>query len=131
MDCQKIIMLSLISMTFGGLRRDYFFRNLFIGSVFGVLTWLIIDMLEAKASVAKPLHEIVIMKGYVIFSSLLYPYAKFLYDYFWELLLGDRVYAYSINIFTVWFILVARLMCWFFAWALTPFGLIILYFKNR
>lgn len=124
-------MLSLISMTLGGLKRDYYLRNLLIGSFFGLLMWLIIDMLEAKASVPKALHEIVIMKGYVVFNSILYPYAKFLYDYFWELVLGNRIYAYSINVFTVWFILVARLMCWFFAWILAPLGLIILYFKNR
>lgn len=124
-------MLSLISMTLGGLRREYFFRNLLIGSVFGLFMWLIIDMLEAKASVPKSFHELVIMKGYIVCNSLLYPYAKFLYDCFWELLLGDRVYAYSINVFTVWFILVARLMCWFFAWILAPIGLIVLYFKNR
>lgn len=124
-------MLSFISMTFGGLRKDYYFRNLLIGLVFCVGMWLMIDMLEAKASTPKLLHELVIMKGFAVVSSLLYPYAKFLYDSFWELLQGDRVYVYSINIFTVWFIVVARMMCWLFAWALSPLGLIVLYFKNR
>lgn len=118
-------------MTFGGLRREYYFRNLFIGIAFGVAIWLMMDALEARSSNPKSLQDLVIIKGFVVLNSVLYPYAKFLYDYLWQLIRGDNVYAYHLNLFSIWFILVARLMCWFFAWAIAPVGLLILYLKNR
>ncbi|MFW2082896.1 hypothetical protein ACNPQK_18215 [Acinetobacter guillouiae] len=120
----------IFSKTFGGLRKDYFIRNLIIGIVAAVLAWLMIDTLEARATTPKPFWNLVIIKGFFIFNGLLYPYAKYLYDYIWEVITGDAVYVYSINIITIWFKLIARLMCFFFAWVLAPVGLLILYFKN-
>lgn len=124
-------MLNILKQSFGGLRKEYFFRNLVLGVLLGIGLWMLIDALEARSTSPKPLADILAMKVFIVISALLYPYAKFLYDYAWELILGDRIYAYSINIFTIWFMFIARLMCWFFAWALAPIGLIILYFKNR
>lgn len=121
----------IFNRAFCGLRKHYFFRNLVIGLAFSVLMWLLINNFEAKATLQKPFWDIFFVKAFFLLSGLLYPYAKFLYDYIWEFIIGDATYIYSINIFTIWFKLIFRIMCWGFAWILAPIGLIILYFKNK
>ncbi|NLZ45991.1 MAG: hypothetical protein GX896_04800 [Clostridiales bacterium] len=120
----------ILSRTFGGLKKDYFVRNLVIGLIFSAPIWVMIDALETRATNQKPFWDMFFIKAYFSLMGLLYPYAKFLYDYIWELIIGDTTYFYSINIITVWFKLFTRIMCWGFAWVLAPIGLLILYFKN-
>ena len=99
----------ILSRTFGGLKKDYFVRNLVIGLIFSALIWVMIDALETRATNQKPFWDMFFIKAYFSLMGLLYPYAKFLYDYIWELIIGDTTYFYSINIITVWFKLFTEL----------------------
>lgn len=122
---------SIFKNSFLGLRKEYFIRNFVIGMIFSILVWVMIDTLEARATHHKPFWDIVFVKAFFVLNGFLYPYAKFLYDSFWDLLIGDKIYVHSINIFTIWFQLFTRVICWGFSWILAPIGLIILYFKNK
>ncbi|SSS46530.1 Uncharacterised protein [Acinetobacter baumannii] len=124
------MLVNILTNSFGGLESRYHLRNLVFGAIFGLCAWLLIDALESGAANPKPLSVIVTIKILIILNSLLYPYAKYFYDYLWGFLLGDRVYAYSLNPITIFFVLIMRYFCWCFAIVLAPIALLILYFKN-
>lgn len=125
----SVMFLDIIKSSFCGLRRDYFVRNLLIGSVFSICAWLLFDKLSEKSP--KPLMDMVVLKGIVVLNAVLYPYAKFLYDYIWDFFTGNNVYVYSINPITLYFKFVMRCMCWMFAIILSVLALPIIYLKNR
>lgn len=123
--------MSIMRNSFGGLTKEYYLRNIFIGSIFGICAWYLIDTLEKGSSNPKGLSTIITIKILIVLNSVLYPYSKFMYDSIWGVVLGDRVYAYSINPISIFFILIMRYLCWAFAIVLAPLGLIIIYLKNR
>lgn len=123
--------MSIIRNSFGGLTKEYYFRNIFIGSLFGICAWLLIDVLEKGSDNPKEFTTIITIKALIVLNSLLYPYSKFMYDSIWGIVLGDRVYAHSINPISIVFILIMRYLCWAFAILLAPLGLIVIYLKNR
>ena len=55
----------IFSKTLGGLRKDYFIRNLIIGIVAAVLAWFMIDTLEARATTPKQFWNLVVIKGFL------------------------------------------------------------------
>lgn len=125
----SIMVLDIIKNSFWGLRREYFVRNLIIGGIFSICVWFIFDKLNEKHP--KSLLEIVTLQSIVVVNGLLYPYAKFLYDYIWEFFIGDSVYVYSVNPITLYLKFVMRCLCWMFAIILSVVALPIIYLKNR
>ena len=121
--------LDIVKNSFWGLRREYFLRNLLIGSIFGICLWFLFDKLLEKNP--KPLMDMLVLKSIIVLNTIFYPYAKFLYDYAWEFVLGNRTYIYSVNPITLYFKLVMRVLCWCFAIILVIPALPIIYFKNR
>ena len=60
----------ILSRTFGGLKKDYFVRNLVIGLIFSALIWVMIDALETRATNQKP-FGICFYKGIFFINGLI------------------------------------------------------------
>ena len=61
----------ILSRTFGGLKKDYFVRNLVIGLIFSALIWVMIDALETRATNQKPFLGYVFYKGIFFINGLI------------------------------------------------------------
>lgn len=113
----------IFAKTFGGLSTAYYVRNFLFGLLFPVFLVL---MLKAGS---KP-HEIPLGVVFVLaLNTLLYPYARFVYESVASFILGNNVFAVSgllflgVKVFTM-------AMCWGAAVFIAPLGLAYLYFHH-
>ena len=109
----------IIARTFGGLTRKYYLSQFMIG---GTLAAILIIKVGTHSIPAIALLLIAI-------NTLLYPYARFVYESTIDYIMGD-----SIFVFNIFFLLVAKIMtiafCFGAAILIAPIGLIYLYFKT-
>jgi hypothetical protein len=112
---------NVIRMTFGGLTRQYYLRQLFFGCIIAaVMYWM-----KTIASPASPSLLV-----WMAINTLLYPYARFV----WESIVG---FIFGANVFIVPAIillfakLVTMFLCWQLAILIAPIGLGYLYWHHR
>jgi len=112
-------MKEIIQKTFGGLTAQYYFRNLF----FGLFVTALFVYMEMNAS--RPTEWA--FAPYVLLSTLLYPYSRFVYESIVDFVMGENVFfvnailAMIIKVITIF-------VCWVFAIFIAPIGLAYLYY---
>lgn len=125
--------------TFGGLTKQYYFRQFLFGlTITTILMIFLYYMLEHQKNHSE--HYIafgdVALLGQIKFfltillNTILYPYARFVYESIVEFIMGDNILITNVIIaLPVKFITMS--VCWLYAIFIAPLGLIFLYFYHR
>lgn len=107
--------------TFGGLSRAYYLRQLLLGAIFPAF---IIFMVVSRGN-SMPFN----MLALLVVNTLLYPYARFVYESTVGFVMGGNVFF--VNAFFMLFVkLITMMLCWSFAIFIAPIGLAWLYFHH-
>ena len=111
-------MLEIIRKTFGGLELSYLIRQYIFSVIIAVIVYKLVKL-------AGP-HSLASLISLVL-NTLLYPYARFIYEITMDYILGDNVFALPSGIFLLGKF-ITMLLCWSFAIVIAPVGLLFLYF---
>lgn len=112
---------SVITKTFGGLSKSYYFRQFIFGAIFPA----IMLSTEAQRGAWPPAGVIV----FIVLNTFLYPYSRFVYERVVGFIVGDN--QFYINAFLMLFFKVITMaLCWVFAVFVAPVGLIYLYIHH-
>lgn len=115
---------SFLANTFGGLSANYYIRQFLFG--LGITAVLYLAITQGKGVGEMPLA----VWPLLVLNTLLYPYARFIYEQVIGYVMGDNVFflpliiMLPVKLFTM-------LMCWSWAIIIAPFGLAYLYFYHR
>ncbi len=111
----------VITKTFGGLSRQYYFRQF----VFGLIFPAIVVFMANSGSAPAPYSLIFI----ALINTFLYPYARFVYEGIMGFIMGENVFFVNalLMLFTK---LATMLLCWGFAIFIAPVGLAYLYYHH-
>ncbi len=110
----------VIAMAFGGLSRAYYTRQL----VFGIILGLVYAAGKWRTD-SLDLAEFLM----AILSTVLYPYARFVYESIVGFFMGRNVVVTSgliMMLFKLW----TMIACWFLAIFIAPIGLAYLYWHH-
>ncbi len=111
----------LLAKTFGGLSPAYYFRQFVFGLCFAVFFLF----MASRSPQAMPIGMMV----FLVANTLLYPYARCVYEGVINFLLGEN--RFYVNAILMLFVkLLTMLMCWAFAIFIAPVGLIYLYLHH-
>ena len=118
--------MGFLTKTFGGLSKQYYFRQLFFGLIFfAYLTFMYWQYYQRTEDFSGFLLGMAINLSLL----LLYPYARFVYESIVGFILGDNLFAVNALIMLlVKFITMA--MCYVLAFFIAPVGLLYLYFYH-
>ncbi len=106
-----------------GLNPSYYFRNLFFGVLMSGFL-IFVEISSAKAAGDAPaLKEVIILS---IINTILYPYARYVYERIVDFILGDNV-IYINLIFALLFKIFTMFLCWGLAIFIFPIGLIFIF----
>lgn len=111
--------------TFGGLSKAYYFRQF----VFAVaLAAFSVFALRQPGQAEPPIW----VYAWVVVSTLLYPYARFVYESIINFVVGGQVFFFNgIWLFLAYFIkLMTMAICFSFAIFIAPIGLAYLYYHH-
>jgi hypothetical protein len=111
----------IILKTFGGLTSQYYFRQFFFGLGMAVTIYLVVGMGKHEVPIA--------MTIFMVLSTLLYPYSRFVYESVINFIVGDNMFFTSIPLMLLikW---ITISMCWAFAIFIAPIGLAYLYYHH-
>ena len=93
----------VIQKTFGGLTKQYYFRQLFFGAIFAA----IIIFMTTRGN-NPPMYGIWVFS---IICTLLYPYSRFVYESIVGFIMGDNVFFTS-AIFMMLIKYLTMSLCW-------------------
>ena len=112
-------MASLFWKTLGGLPAGCYFRHLLFGLMFPLLTYF---------SLRDHLYPPPLLPtcALVAANTLLYPYARFIYESVVTFFLGENLFYVNSGVLLFCKFL-TMLLCWFFALFIAPIGLLYLY----
>ncbi len=113
---------TIISKTFGGLNKQYYFREFF----FGIMILVLFPGASFIFGNSKPTPS---TAAFFIINTLLYPYSRYAYERITRFIIGDNIFLASI-IVMVFVKLFFMLLCWVGAIFIAPFGLLFLYIKH-
>ncbi|MDR2212258.1 MAG: hypothetical protein LBE21_01335 [Pseudomonadales bacterium] len=116
-------MSSVFTKTLGGLSPRYYLRQFAFGLM---LSALLIYLLRRGP---EPLSLDLSIYALIGMNTLLYPYARYVYDSIVKFILGNNVLFLNAVV-----MLIAKfftmLLCWFFAIFIAPLGLVYLYLHH-
>lgn len=113
----------MVEKTFGGLSRAYYCRQLFFGLLFPIM------VLTMASASHRPTSLSFSMLTLLTVNTLLYPYARFVYEGIVGFLLGDNVLF--VNAFLMLLVkFITMSICWAGAIFIAPVGLLYLYFHH-
>ena len=115
-------MYAMIRRSFGGLTADYYIRHLILGAMVPVL--LFVTSGPRAVSMPASLYLAVVV------NTLLYPYARFVYERVIGFVMGRNVFIVN-AILALVVKAVTMAFCWSVAIVLGPIGLLWLYFKRQ
>lgn len=114
----------IIRKTFGGLSKDYLFRQFFFAILMGALfMWVGWNGKDAN------LYQRIWLTAFTLVCTLLYPYSRYVYESVVGFIMGDNVFfanafwMMAMKFFTM-------MVCFFFSYVIAPFGLIYLYYYH-
>ncbi|NQY22864.1 MAG: hypothetical protein HRT41_02440 [Campylobacteraceae bacterium] len=114
-------MQDILSKTFGGLSKRYYFRQLF----FSLVLFSLVIYLSFNGNKTLDFYTII----FFVVNAILYPYSRFVYESIIEFILGDNIFFVNV-IFGSIVKLLTMSICWFFGIAIAPLGLVYLYFYH-
>lgn len=111
----------VIAKTLGGLSLNYYLRQFVFGLIFPALFLLMQSQTIQPTSIG--------MIVFLLISSLLYPYSRFVYESIIGYIMGQNVFFINaiVMLFTK---LITMLLCWACAIFIAPVGLMYLYFYH-
>ena len=113
----------ILSRTFGGLTKEYYFRQFLFGLLFPLFFYFV-----ATSSPEQKDTSITLILLFLI-NTLLYPYSRFVYEKIIGFILGEN--RFFVNGLIMIFVKVFTMsLCWIFAIFVAPIGLIYLYISN-
>ena len=113
---------AIFEKTFGGLSREYYFREFIFGLIFVVLFFY---PYYAKGMTIPPIGVTLT----AILSQILYPYSRFVYHSVMDFIFGNNMFV--VNAFLMLILKFLMMMiCWFFAIFIAPIGLLYLYYHH-
>lgn len=118
----------IIQKTLGGLSKQYYFRQL----VFGLILFALVGFFlfgetspDGGSNATFSFSSLI----FLIISTLLYPYSRFVYETVVGFFMGDNVFFGSaLSMMIAKF--VSMIMCWVCAILIAPIGLLYLYFHH-
>lgn len=113
----------IISHTFGGLTKACYIRHFFFGLLITAI--FIIFMIDGYEEGKFPLG----MSIWLVISTFLYPYARFVYEGIAGFILGENVFILPAFIMLSSKLL-TMILCFGFAIFIAPIGLAYLYYRN-
>ncbi len=116
-----------------GIDRGYYFRQLFFGSLLGgFLIFIIWNASHANNNVMsdKEIHKFIGTSIFIIINTLLYPYARLVYETIVDFILGNNIFFVD-SLFMLLVKFFTMSMCWVFSIVLFPIGLLFIYFYQR
>jgi hypothetical protein len=119
---------SVIKKTFGGLTKQYYFRQLFFGSLFFLGFFLFFSSMPNTPGKSVNFVKY-IMYAIIAINTFLYPYARFVYESVVSFIVGDNIVVTGLGITMIVKYLTMGL-CWAAAIFIAPIGLIYLYFHH-
>ncbi len=111
---------TIIGRSFGGLSRRYYFRHL----IFGLLIATAIFWMKSVGHTPSP-----ILVAWLGINTLLYPYARFVWESIVGFIFGDNVFIVPIIILLP-VKLAMMMVCWQMAVLIAPLGLAWLYWHH-
>lgn len=109
-----------INKTFGGLSRQYYFRQLFFALLIaGVMFWF-------KTAIRPPTPALMVWLGV---NTLLYPYARFVWESIVEFVVGQNMFFLPAIVLLV-FKFATMMLCWQMAVLIAPVGLAYLFWHH-
>ena len=113
---------AIFEKTFGGLSREYYFREFIFGLIFVVLFFY---PYYTKEMTIPPIGVILT----AILSQILYPYSRFVYHSITDFIFENNMFI--LNAFLMLILKFLMMMiCWFFAIFIAPIGLLYLYYHH-
>lgn len=114
-------MKAVFAKTFGGLSTQYYFRHF----VFGLIFPAFLAFIASHSPRPTPFVALALF----CVNTLLYPYARFVYEGVVDFVLGRNVFY--VNAFLMLFAKIMTMaMCWSLAVFIAPLGLLYLYFHH-
>lgn len=114
-------MRTVLQKSFGGLSKQYYFRQLFFGSL--IAAFFLYNSTRGLQSQSIGISMLTVA------NALLYPYSRFVYERIVGFFIG-----YNIIFVNVLIVVLAKFLtimfCWSFAAFIAPFGLAYLYFYH-
>ncbi len=110
----------VIQKTFGGLTPSYYVRHLLFGSIF--LCFILFVVISARST-----NFIGVI--FALVNTLLYPYARFVYEGVVDYIVGNNVFFVHAGLMLLTKV-TTMAMCWCFAIFIAPIGLAYLYFYH-
>ncbi|MGV7209322.1 hypothetical protein ACLB1G_15855 [Oxalobacteraceae bacterium A2-2] len=111
----------VLAKTFGGLSKQYYFRQLFFAGLI-TLVWYL-------ATQSMPLERRLPQALWIGLNTLLYPYSRFVYESVIRFIVGQNFFIVNGVLFLATK-LVSMLMCYFLAMFIAPVGLAYLYYHH-
>lgn len=117
----------VLSKTFGGLTKQYYFRQLFFALIFATLIGSFV--LSAVQGAKDSTFSAVFFTFLLTANTLLYPYSRFVYESVVDFFVGNNLFVLpAVLMFAFKFLTMG--ICFAAAIFIAPIGLIYLYFHN-
>lgn len=114
-------MRAVFAKTFGGLSSQYYFRHF----VFGLIFPAFFAFIASHSPRPTPFAAVAIF----CINTLLYPYARFVYEGVVDFIMGRNVFY--VNALLMLFVKIMTMaLCWSLAVCVAPLGLLYLYFHH-
>lgn len=111
----------ILLKTFGGLTREYYFRQLFFALIFAAAFVFLMQRPLGAGAVG--------MYFYIAISTLLYPYSRFVYESIVGFIIGNNVFYFNaILVLVVKYLTMS--LCFALAIFIAPIGLAYLYYHH-
>jgi hypothetical protein len=114
---------AVFARTFGGLSREYYFRQFVFGLIFPAITVFAFT----HGPHPEPMHVSLIFL--LIVNTLLYPYSRFVYEAVIGFVVGQNLFIVN-AFFMVFMKALTMALCWALAIFIAPIGLAYLYYHH-
>jgi hypothetical protein len=118
---RKTSMHPAIQKTLGGLSMQYYFRQFFFGCAIAAFIFFMSTQGERSMSAN--------MLFFIVVSTLLYPYSRFVYESVIGFVMGENVFFVN-AIFMILTKFITMAMCWVCAIFVAPIGFAYLYYHH-
>lgn len=119
---------SILKKTFGGLSKEYYFRQLFFGALISIAYGLLVyNLSQSHKSGSSWLLPFLFV--WFTLSALLYPYSRFVYESIVDFVIGGNWFLLP-AVLMLFVKLLTMLICWGGAIFIAPIGLLYLYFYH-
>lgn len=111
----------IIAKTFGGLSKEYYFRQFF----FGLLCSAFVIYMASQGKNPGAIGQYF----FALLCAFLYPYSRFVYESIVGFIMGENVFFMNMFVLLI-FKVFTMLMCWAFSIIIAPVGLAYLYYHH-